>query len=428
MKFKHAKDKNGKVHIYDVPIFVTHDNKGFKCNEDWMDEAVKKHEEAKKTGYLPPVIIGHSKKGDSVEKEAVGFFDNLKRKGKKLYADMVNIRKTYADKIIDGAFPNRSVEVYPKSKRIRALALLGGTTPHFKLPQMYNSDIEETTQWIPYSERGNDMNAEEVGKMLDDRLTIFAENLVKELPGMVHQCYEQQVSGIAGEQQQTGIPPHVNHGAIMNHPEAGAVPTAGQAASPIVIPTKETSEQDMDAMEPSGPQPANQIAEGTEAATEGYSDEELEHLLYEMAEDDNVRATQMKSVVGDLQKRLSTQEHINYALAHKNMKEQYSARLRDIRESGRPIPVDDCLQFALSLEDGEKAELYFRQLEAIPASVPMNSDGSDRGPLAPAEALYSRAQDVKTDFQENEETYRRFGITEDDLLMGSCIRGNEEPG
>jgi hypothetical protein len=90
-------------------------------------------------------VIGHNVKGQ--EKEAVGFLDNLKYDNQMLYADMTRVPAPVKEKICYNGYPSRSVEILPKSKRILAMALLGGTAPHFALPQMVYENQEESI-WL----------------------------------------------------------------------------------------------------------------------------------------------------------------------------------------------------------------------------------------------------------------------------------------
>ncbi len=141
VSYKIEHEGDGFYTIKHVPIFEFHNNRGFECDEAWMRETIQNFEQGKATGYRPSIIIGHNVKG--VEKESYGFLDNFILKGKQLYADLVRVPKSLKEKIIQNAYPNRSVEVLPQSKRILALALLGGTAPYFSLPQMvYNNDEE----------------------------------------------------------------------------------------------------------------------------------------------------------------------------------------------------------------------------------------------------------------------------------------------
>jgi len=126
-----------------------HTDRGFPCDTAWMNAAIKNHKNYKDGGHLPTIIIGHNVAGK--EKEAVGFLDKLVLRGNRLYANLTRVPKGIKEKILRNAFPSRSVEILPKSKRILTLALLGGTTPHFALPQMAYAEAEsndETHLWF----------------------------------------------------------------------------------------------------------------------------------------------------------------------------------------------------------------------------------------------------------------------------------------
>lgn len=143
--------------VKNVPIFKTHDDRGYPCDEQWMQAAVQNHQRyAQENDWLPTVVIGHTTKGGA-EKEAVGFLDNFKFDKSKgvLYADITNLPGDVKNQLERNAYPNRSVEVLPKSKRILALALLGGTAPHFALPQMRYAN--EESEWF----RSKPMNGNE---------------------------------------------------------------------------------------------------------------------------------------------------------------------------------------------------------------------------------------------------------------------------
>lgn len=161
MAYKIIDEGNNFYTVQGVPIFQMHTDRGFPCDSDWMSSAVQNHAMLKASGYRPTIVIGHNRKG-GIEKESVGFLDNLVVKGKLLYADLVRIPKAIKEKIIQNAYPNRSVEVLPKSKRILCMALLGGTTPHFALPQVVFENNEES-EWHPYN-RSNEMLDDEMKK------------------------------------------------------------------------------------------------------------------------------------------------------------------------------------------------------------------------------------------------------------------------
>lgn len=143
-RYKIISDGDNFYTILGVPIFEMHTDRGFPCDQAWMDAAIKNHLVYKERDYRPTIIVGHNVKGQ--EKGAVGFLDNLVLRGKRLYADLVRVPKEIKEKIVANSFPSRSVEILPKSKRILTLALLGGTTPHFTLPQMAYEN-EELGLW-----------------------------------------------------------------------------------------------------------------------------------------------------------------------------------------------------------------------------------------------------------------------------------------
>ncbi len=161
MAYKIVDEGSDFYTVQGVPIFQTHTDRGFPCDVSWMNSAVQNHALLKAGGYRPTIVVGHNRKG-GVEKESVGFLDNLVIKGKLLYADLVRIPKAIKEKIVKNAFPNRSVEVLPKSKRILCMALLGGTTPHFALPQIVYAN-KEKGEWYPY-DRSNEMELTEEQK------------------------------------------------------------------------------------------------------------------------------------------------------------------------------------------------------------------------------------------------------------------------
>lgn len=148
-------NENGTKNIEGVPIFELGDfksNKGKPYDDDWAERAIKTHNEIKAgDGYVPPVFIGHTK--DDEEKPASGHFDKLRKAGKKIIADLVQIPSTVYEEIKAGMWPSRSIEaVNTKSEaRILGLALLGSSTPACKFgPVQFNGDPEdrETIKYV----------------------------------------------------------------------------------------------------------------------------------------------------------------------------------------------------------------------------------------------------------------------------------------
>lgn len=182
-KFKVVDEGDSFFTIQGVPIFEMHTDRGFPCDATWMNAAIKNHAVYKEGGHRPTIIIGHNVKGQ--EKESVGFLDQLVLKGKRLYADLVRVPRGIKEKIVRNSFPSRSVEILPKSQRILTLALLGGTTPHFPLPQMsYEEDNGETHLFFrsPEMEMTEEMKKEifaQVGEAVASSLPTAFEKFFK---------------------------------------------------------------------------------------------------------------------------------------------------------------------------------------------------------------------------------------------------------
>lgn len=136
-------DNQGEyLNIRNVDIMeLDEDAKDIKVDREWAANAIAIHEERKaKSGYLPTVFLGHNDTAD--EKPAIGRLDNLRLIGNKIYADIIRIKNTLKDKIIN-EYPNRSVEII--NNVISGLALLGSNSPYFKLRPFFTENINAIT-------------------------------------------------------------------------------------------------------------------------------------------------------------------------------------------------------------------------------------------------------------------------------------------
>ena len=145
-KYKSTKNDDGSFNILGVPVFQLGKHKGFPFTKEWAKKTLENHKANEEKGYFPSVILGHNDNKD--EKPATGLLGNLKLKGELFIADLIKIPAKVFDKLKEGAYPHRSVEVAPSKNKITALALLGGTTPYLKFPIMevfkdYFHDDEE---------------------------------------------------------------------------------------------------------------------------------------------------------------------------------------------------------------------------------------------------------------------------------------------
>jgi len=151
-QFDTSANDDGSVNILKVPIFKMGMHKGTDFNDELVDEIIGNHESLKTDeDYFSSVIIGHNEKGQD-EKDAEGFMDNLLKDEGIVYADIVKVpRDTFNDSFKKRKYPHRSVEYNPAKKVFSALALLGGTSPHHKLPILEFANDDEHVR-IDFSE------------------------------------------------------------------------------------------------------------------------------------------------------------------------------------------------------------------------------------------------------------------------------------
>jgi len=160
-----------------------------------LDNMVKKAEEGI---HEAPVVISHDENQDLLAADklpAAGWIKKLYRKGKSLFADIVDVPKVVAELIRKKALKKRSVEIYHDfvddagkhhGKVIRRLALLGGAIPRIKSLSDHLALYEETKQefsTVSFSEMDESiegtMKQDEFSRKLDDIYWIFRDKLWK---------------------------------------------------------------------------------------------------------------------------------------------------------------------------------------------------------------------------------------------------------
>lgn len=460
--FKIVAENENFYTIKNVPIFEMHNDRGFPCDQNWMTEAINNHLKYKSQGHRPPIIIGHNTPGN--EKEAIGFLDNLVLRGKQLYADLVRIPKQWKEKIVTNAYPSRSVEVLPTSKRILALALLGGTTPYFPLPQMVYQDSQdehaETKLWFQSpiirrtdmdAELKNEINAT-VAEALKNTLTTYG--LVPQAPvdetvelidpttgleyanpivakavaaakktGQVVKKHPVAAAGAAGvaagrmsksnsyaindqnlEVYQNGRP----FGVIVTYEdmaEAGMqVPTAVKDPSALPDVTAETPDFTI-SEEDVGPE--------SDFETELLNDPgaiagtEVQPLNRE--DSDQFSLQTLKQQNYDLQRRLDTLENANKLINVGRRAEQYQKWLESQKQVGVPVgDIEATVKFMLSLTP-EQAENHKQLLSSLP-KIALSTT-----PIETVKKFDLSADALKTDYAANKPTYAALGVTDKDL-------------
>lgn len=151
-QYKVTRQENGKYKIEQVPIFGLGMIRDFPYNGEWAARLVERMQELKRNDYYAPLIFGHNSMwSETEEKPAEGFLDNIRAElGVEpseaqppkdiyvgtIYADLIDIGEEPMKEIADLKYPYRSIEVRNETAEITALALLGGTEPHWKFPRL----------------------------------------------------------------------------------------------------------------------------------------------------------------------------------------------------------------------------------------------------------------------------------------------------
>lgn len=104
-----------------------------------MYQCVANQKEQKAKGYLPRLIIGHTSDAPNApEMPVAAYLDNYtyNPRDKWLYADYVDVPEDLKNQIEANKWPGRSAEANRREPRVEVVALLGGTPPYFKLPDL----------------------------------------------------------------------------------------------------------------------------------------------------------------------------------------------------------------------------------------------------------------------------------------------------
>lgn len=150
-EYKTDSNSDGSINIRDLEIFKLTKRGNKNYDQNWFKKAQKYFEAEKIDEYLPPAFVGHGEIPGK-ETEAIGFLDNLKLKDQIVYADILKVSTSVFKLFKDRKYPNRSVELHPKTGQIMGLAFLGKTRPFHKLPLMEFRDEEIETEVVDFQE------------------------------------------------------------------------------------------------------------------------------------------------------------------------------------------------------------------------------------------------------------------------------------
>ncbi len=191
-------NEDGTKNIEGVPIFqVGFERNGKVYDDAWADKAIQTHNEMKEAdGYVPPVFIGHTK--DDEEKPATGHFDNLRKVGANLLADLIRVPSKIYGEIKGGMWPSRSIEALhtQNDSRVLGLALLGSSTPACKFGPLQFNEMQfkgntEDVDRIDFVDKFHDAVA---GGLTFDQLS-----------GKIRDKVSEQVEQNSNNQNSTGV-------------------------------------------------------------------------------------------------------------------------------------------------------------------------------------------------------------------------------
>ena len=417
-KFKVVDEGDGFYTVKDVPIFQMHEDRGFPCDKSWMTAAIQSHEIYRAKDYRPPIILGHNKKGEA-EKEANGFLDNLALKGKVLYADLVRVPRMLKEKIIRNAFPSRSVEVLPKSKRILCMALLGGTTPHFSLPQMVFENApdagDELTLWF----RSPKMAADDQSNVLTAEQKASFAGLVKE--GIAAYVKETETAAAAKTGEEPKLFLEEMEDAKGNvFTMLGYEDEEGKHHVGMVVPTAEDSPEDLPTSESIVVKP--KIAEEDVGEESGDIDEldNPEGTVDEEFELDSLDKAVIYEI-NSLKREVTQLTTANQLLQTEKECKGLERYLMEKKKEGYPIgDIEANVAYLITLDD-DGLKKFKAELESRPKI--------ELGRSTETTATFdASAADVAEDWDKNKETYEKYGVDKETAKYVRFLRVNKGVG
>jgi len=157
-KYPWTKEADGTFTIFNVEVFMTHDDEMGCVTPDVGARIVQNFKRSIDAGHLHRVHEGHHAKGVE-NRPAAGFLDNLRFDGEFFWADLAEIPPGIFSKIQRKTLPFRSVEYDDKKEKIETLALLESRPPHFELPALVPAD-EPVQMLSAYQRKISDMRKE----------------------------------------------------------------------------------------------------------------------------------------------------------------------------------------------------------------------------------------------------------------------------
>lgn len=158
--YRTTRNDDGTITIHDVPVFCRCKRGEDDFDRAWLDRALKKAKQAERDGHLPPLEIGHRRKGHPSPANVGAFrmkgIKPLSFKGRKvpaLVTDWILTDEFAFEEIKRKRLLYRSVDLYHKTAEIISCALLT-EPPYLELPMVTVRDgaasgATDATPWEP---------------------------------------------------------------------------------------------------------------------------------------------------------------------------------------------------------------------------------------------------------------------------------------
>jgi hypothetical protein len=388
---------DGKFTLKRIPIFECHDREDIHCNDAWMYACVADQQTKKANGFRPRLIIGHTSDNPrDPEKPVKAFLDNYSFDAatKWLYADYVDVPQELLEQLKRNEWPGRSAEASRSRPAIDTVALLGGTPPYFKLPDVkYDGKTADTVSIFSECLMATKLSDENMRKLYAD----YRKYMGLETPGMPN----------AG---------------------AGTGPNAAQEADYAKfceLMARYETEQAA-AVAPAATAPADEAptAKASEPAVAGAGKETPEE---EAAEDAEKKKKAMQFATdeatakySELLARVDALEADKVALLDKAEKSDWTQKYSEQRIPAGRIDIADEVKFIMELPTEKRQNYFDRSIKnvAIPSTTPVKNDGIP----AASTGSENEATEIKKYYDANRAKYRGdYAKAQRDYRAGSRI-------
>lgn len=379
------KQADGKFTLKRIPIFECHQREDINCNDQWMNACVADQQQQKSKGFKPRLIVGHTGENPSdPEKPVAAFLDNyyFDPSSRWLFADYVDVPADLLADLKSNKWPGRSAEASRSKPAIYAVALLGGTPPYFKLPD------------LKYAGRA------------DDTISIFTECHMATKPKLSSDNAKKLYSDV---RRYLGLP---------DAPPAGTVDPAMEADFAKFCELMKRYESEMSAA-PSPNAPAAPDKEGEpepEDAEKKKKAASAAPYSEPVKKEPNVADTiKYEEAI----KRMDALEATNVTLTEKLATAEWTQKYSEARISPARLNVPEKVAFLMKLPADLRQTYFDDSIKSVasPSTSPVKNE-APAGPVALGSA--EEAAEIKRYYEENRTKYAgKFDQAQRDYRAGA---------